>query len=155
MGPLRQVIAQKQDQRCKRGIGQKVQIINNVKNIVEFPGQDVGQQFHHQLPRLRICGESKRGHILFQFRPFPQIPAKPPPEIRQGIRDDDLLQDQRIRLLLLAVLCPPADGSGFSVSDRRHDGSDRIFGNMGQLIGQCAGDISCIQLDRHCEAPRL
>ena len=52
------------------------------------------------------------------------------------------------------MICPPADGSGFSVSNRGHDRSDRIFGNVGQLIGQRTGDISCIQLDRHCEAPR-
>ena len=52
------------------------------------------------------------------------------------------------------MIYPPADGSGFSVSNRGHDGSDRIFGNVGQLISQRAGDISCIQLDRHCEVPR-
>ena len=131
-----------------------MQVINDVKNIVGFPGQSIGQQFHHQLPRLRICGKSKSGHFLFQFRPFPEVPAKAPPEIRQGICDNDLLQDQSIRFLLLAMICPPADGSGFPVSNRGHDRSDRIFGNVGQLIGQRTGDISCIQLDRHCEAPR-
>ena len=131
-----------------------MQVINDVKNIVGFPGQSIGQQFHHQLPRLWICGKSKSGHFLFQFRPFPEVPAKAPPEIRQGGRDDGLPQDQSVRFLLLAIVYPPADGSGFSVSNRGHDGSDRIFGNVGQLIGQRTGDIRCIQLDRHCEAPR-
>ena len=154
MGPLRQMVAQKQDQRCKRRIRQKVQVINDVKNIVGFPGQSIGQQFHHQLPRLRICGKSKSGHFFFQFRPFPEVPAKAPPEIRQGVRDDGLPQDQRIRSHLLAIIYPPADGSGFSVSNGGHDGSDRIFGNFGQLKSQRAGDIRCIQLERHCEAPR-
>ena len=131
-----------------------MQIINDIKNIVGLPGQSIGQQFHHQLPRLWICGKSKSGHFLFQFRPFPEVPAKAPPGIRQGVRDDGLPQDQSIRFLLLAIVYPPADGSGFSVSNWGHDRSDRIFGNVGQLIGQRTGDISCIQLDRHCAAPR-
>ena len=132
-----------------------MQIVQYVKNLLLACFKGVAQKFQHHFPGLRGCWKAQFFHFRFQFRPRAEITAKALPEVRQGVCDDDLTQNDSVRHFLPAALRPPVHRPGLTIAHGSNDGRDGIFGNMGQLISQSTGDIGCIQPDSHCEAPRL
>ena len=72
VGVGRQMAAEEGDQRGQGGIGEEVQVVEDVEDLAPVIGEGVGEQLEEELLPARVGGEAEVGHLAAQLRPGPQ-----------------------------------------------------------------------------------